>query len=197
MKYPDNIRDLALLPIDFMGIIFYNKSPRFIGESDVMEIIPANIRRVGVFVNAEIHYIVQMTGRYNLDIIQLHGNESPDFCKELNKSTPVIKAFSIANSSDFEQTKQYEDIVNYFLFDTKTPQYGGSGQKFDWNILNEYKGNTPFFLSGGISIDDIHRIKEIKHPQLYGLDLNSRFETEPGLKDIQLLKQFIKELKDE
>jgi phosphoribosylanthranilate isomerase len=110
---------------------------------------------------------------------------------------PVIKAFSISERFDFEKIKAYESLWGYFLFDTKTPQYGGSGKKFDWNILDAYDGNIPFFLSGGITMDDIGNIKEIRHPRLYGVDLNSKFETEPGLKDMELLKQFIKQLNDE
>jgi phosphoribosylanthranilate isomerase len=200
MKYPDNIQELAQLPVDFIGMIFYDKSPRFAGnlkQDDIKGILKTGKDKVGVFVNAGIEYILRKTEDYLLDFVQLHGNESPGFCRELNKFVPVIKAFSIAGISGFEQTKQYEGIAGYFLFDTKTPQYGGSGQKFDWNILDAYDGDTPFFLSGGITIDDIDKIKKIRHPRLYGVDLNSRFETEPGLKDIELLKQFIKQLKNE
>lgn len=199
MKYPDNIKDLGTLPIDFMGMIFYPKSPRYVETLTLPElnILSKRIERVGVFVNAHMDFIMEMTNRYNLDLIQLHGNESPEFCKELNKTLPIIKAFSIANSSDIEQTKAYESLWGYFLFDTKTPQYGGSGQKFDWSVLETYIGKTPFFLSGGISIDDVNEIKKIKHPQFYGIDLNSKFEKEAGLKDISLLKQFIKEIRYE
>lgn len=199
MKYPDNIKELNKLPIDLMGMIFYDKSSRYINGLtgyDLFE-VPQRIKLTGVFVNADINYIAEKIVQYGLDIIQLHGNESPAFCNELNKTMPVIKAFSIADASDFEQAKQYEGVADYFLFDTKTTQYGGSGQKFDWSILAEYKGNTPFLLSGGISIDDVEAIKEIKHPRFAGIDLNSRFETEPGLKDIELLQQFIKALNDE
>jgi len=199
MKYPRNIKELGELPIDFTGFIFYEKSPRLIDEVTLsgLQSLPDNIKRVGVFVNAGMEYIVTKANEYNLDYIQLHGCESPIFCKELSRTIPVIKAFSISETSDFGQTKEHEGICEYFLFDTKTPQHGGSGQKFDWNILDAYIGNTPFFLSGGISADDVERIKNINHPQFYGVDLNSRFETEPGLKDIQQLQQFIKALKDE
>lgn len=200
MKYPENIEDLNKLPIDYMGMIFYQKSPRYIDYQlwqNVGDIDSSNIKRVGVFVNSGIDFIVEMIDKYKLDLIQLHGNESPNFCSELNKFTPIIKAFSISESSDFEQTKAYEGLQGYFLFDTKTPQYGGSGKKFDWAILDAYNGDTPFFLSGGISAEDIQQIKAIKHPRLYGVDLNSKFEIEPGLKDIQLLDQFIKQLRNE
>ncbi|NDV93710.1 phosphoribosylanthranilate isomerase [Dysgonomonas sp. 521] len=200
MKYPDNIKELNKLPVDFAGMIFYEKSPRYaakLNPEDIRDLFRGGRKRVGVFVNADMDYIIQMADKFSLDLIQLHGDESPDFCKELNKRMPVIKAFSISESSDFEKTKAYDGLCGYFLFDTKTPQYGGSGRKFDWNILDEYKGNTPFILSGGISVDDAETIKNIKHPQFFGIDLNSRFETEPGRKDIILLQQFIKRLKDE
>ncbi len=200
MKYPDNIQELNKLSIDYMGMIFYEKSPRYIDYQlwqNVRDIHSSNIKRVGVFVNSTIDFIVEMIDKYKLDLIQLHGNESPSFCSELNKFIPIIKAFSISEASDFEQTKAYEGLRGYFLFDTKTPQYGGSGKKFDWAILDAYDGDTPFFLSGGISAEDVEPIKAIKHPRLYGVDLNSKFEIEPGLKDIQLLDQFIKQLRNE
>jgi len=199
MKYPDNIEALSRLPIDYMGLIFYDKSPRMVEKLTLadLNILPTHIKRTGVFVKATIDFINEKISQYNLDAIQLHGNESPDFCNELNGKIPVIKAFSISSASDFLITKDYEIYVQYFLFDTKTPQYGGSGEKFDWNILKEYEGETPFFLSGGISAQDVNKIKEIKHPGLYAVDLNSRFETQPGLKDIELLNQFIKQLNDE
>lgn len=196
MKYPDNIKDLSGLPINFMGMIFYDKSPRFadgLAFNDV-NILPPYIGRVGVFVNAEQDYIIEKVNKYNLDLVQLHGSESVDFCKELEKTMPIIKAFNVSDASDFEQAKAYEDVCSYFLFDTKTPQHGGSGQKFDWQILDAYTGNRDFFLSGGISAEDAESIKKIRHPKFCGIDLNSRFETEPGLKDITRLQQFIKVL---
>jgi phosphoribosylanthranilate isomerase len=200
MKYPDNIQELGKLPVDYMGMIFYEKSSRYIGnpeQEDISDLFRNGIKRVGVFVNAGMDYIQQMTDKYKLDLIQLHGNESPEFCDKFNKIMPIIKSFSVAEPADFEKTKAYEGIRGYFLFDTKTSQYGGSGKKFDWNILDAYTGDIPFFLSGGIAVDDVGKIKKIRHPQLYSVDLNSKFETEPGLKDIELLKQFIKRLKDE
>ncbi len=194
MKFSDNIEELGNLGIDYMGFIFYKKSPRNIEIKPNIK-LSKEIKRVGVFVNADINTIIQKINEFNLDIIQLHGNESPEFCRELNKIMPIIKAFSIAEASDFEATKQYHDLKGYFLFDTKTSHYGGSGQKFDWSILNEYKGEIPFFLSGGISEDDAQAIKEIKHPKLVAIDLNSKFEIEPGLKDINTLEKFITEIR--
>lgn len=204
MKYPDNMAELVELPVDMMGMIFYSGSPRYVNKLSTKEIetvsqitTRATVDRVGVFVNEDMETIKRMIDEYLLDMVQLHGNESFEFCKELNKIIPVIKAFSIAEASDFEQTKDYQGLWGYFLFDTKTPQYGGSGQKFDWTVLDSYKGTTPFLLSGGITEDDAEAVKAIKHSKFYGVDLNSRFEIEPGLKDIKRIQKFIKALKDE
>ncbi len=197
MKHPDNIKELSELPIDFMGMIFYPKSPRFVDSltlDDLNNSLSPRIERVGVFVNESIEYIMEKANLYNLDLIQLHGNESVGFCEELSKTMPIIKAFNVSEPADFEQTKAYEDSCSYFLFDTKTPQHGGSGQKFDWGILDGYKGKLPFFLSGGISVEDTDSIKQISNPKFYGVDLNSKFEAAPGLKDIEQLQQFIKAL---
>ena len=204
MKHPDNIRQLMRLPIDMMGLIFYPKSPRYVGslsENEVDEIknitLAKNVKRVGVFVNESADTILKLKDEFGLDIVQLHGNESPEFCTKLSASLTVIKAFSISNINDFKTLDDYEACCSFFLFDTKTPQYGGSGQKFDWELLNTYNGNIPFLLSGGISVEDTLAIKKINHPQFYGVDLNSRFETEPGLKNITLLEQFINNIRHE
>lgn len=202
MKDSDNITELSELPIEMMGMIFYEQSPRYVGtlsKNDIQSIgkttTEQGIDRVGVFVNEKLENILQKVDQYMLDMVQLHGDESPEFCRELNTSIPIIKAFSIADVADLEKTQPYEGLWGYFLFDTKTPQRGGSGQKFDWAILEAYTGRTPFLLSGGISAEDAEAIQQINHPKFYGVDLNSRFETEPGIKNIQLLEQFIKTLK--
>lgn len=200
MKNPDNIKELALLPIDLMGLIFYPKSPRYIGdlEPDALKLLPENIGRVGVFVNEEINKVDKAIIKYNLDYIQLHGNESleyAEYLKQLHPKIKIIKAFSISEPSDFDNTQEYKNVADYFLFDTKTPRYGGSGQKFDWSILNEFQGNIPFFLSGGISHEDALLIRKLENNRMVGLDLNSKFENEPGLKNIELLHRFIKEIK--
>ena len=200
MKYPENIRELSQLPVDYMGLIFYEKSPRYVENPagyEIKELSKSGKKRVGVFVNSERQYILRKIEEYAIDLVQLHGNESPEFCKEINKILPVIKAFSIAETADFSITAFYEGSCSYFLFDTKTPHYGGSGKKFDWLILDTYKGKTPFLLSGGIACENAGEIRKIKHPQFAGIDLNSKFETKPGLKNISLLQQFIKTLKDE
>lgn len=196
MKNIGNMRELWQLPVDYMGLIFYAKSPRFIEPFDLSQLdaMPENIKKVGVFVNAEIAYILDKVKRFNLDLVQLHGNESVAFCKQLSKHVPIIKVFSVSEKSDIEDIQDYESVSRFFLFDTKTPEHGGSGVKFDWRILDAYRGKTPFFLSGGISADDVETIKSIQHPMLYGLDLNSKFEVLPAMKNIGLLEKFIKEV---
>ncbi|MDR2562759.1 MAG: phosphoribosylanthranilate isomerase [Prevotellaceae bacterium] len=197
MKQPDNIRDVAELPIDMMGFIFYPASRRYVGNLDPnsLTLMPRRITKTGVFVNESENAILDLAKKYDLQAIQMHGNESPAACSRLKTcGYTVIKAFGLENFDDFEQTIPYENICDYFLFDAKTPIYGGSGFGYNWAILNHYDGMTPFFLSGGICADDADRIKELKHPQLYGIDLNSRFEIEPGLKNTQLLKSFLENL---
>ena len=193
MKYPDNIKELVCLPIDMMGLIFYEKSARYAGylPADELRIVPPDIQKVGVFVNASEEDIFAKIREYDLQIVQLHGDESPDFCWEIKKSgIKVIKAFRIETAGDLERCGLYENACDYFLFDTKTPQYGGSGKKFDWGILSSYKGETPFILSGGIGAEDAESIGEIQNPKLFGVDLNSRFETGAGKKDMEKLRTF-------
>ncbi|WP_245904068.1 phosphoribosylanthranilate isomerase [Dysgonomonas alginatilytica] len=202
MKNPENILALAKLPIDYMGLIFYPKSPRYIQslDSSVLNILPDNIDRVGVFVNENIESVLEQINKYKLSVVQLHGSEPIEYCSAIRAEYPnltLLKAFNISEEADFFATKEYENVCDFLLFDTKTPQHGGSGIKFDWSILNQYKGKLPFFLSGGISIEDVKAIKDISHPKLYALDLNSKFELEPGLKNIELLEQFINQLKNE
>lgn len=197
MKFRDNITELCKLPIDMMGFIFYPKSPRYIGdpEPELFSEIPVTIQKTGVFVNETYENIILNAKKYHLQAIQLHGSESPDMCKLLiNQGYIVIKAFSIDQKEDLLRVDPYEDVCNYFLFDTKTPVYGGSGQQYDWNILYYYKGKIPFILSGGIGSNDVRQLKEFSHPLLYGIDLNSCFETEPGRKDIQMLQDFLSQL---
>jgi phosphoribosylanthranilate isomerase len=193
MKEPENIRRLAKLSIDFMGLIFYPKSPRYAGNllPDTLSVLPDNIKKVGVFVNEQPEAVLAHIEKYKLDYVQLHGDESIETCRAIRKRCPVIKAFSISEAVDLEKTADYQDVCDFVLFDTKTPQYGGSGKQFDWSILNAYKGQLPFFLSGGISADNVEEIQKIAHPLLYGIDLNSKFETSPGMKDTERLEGFI------
>lgn len=198
MKQSANIKEIALLQPDFMGFIFYPKSPRYAKELDIdaMKSIPEAIRKTGVFVNETIETILNTGEKYQLNAIQLHGCELPEMCKSIqDKGYICLKAFPIERENDLENTCEYEAVVDYFLFDTKTNAYGGSGEKFDWEIINHYRGKKPFFISGGIGVEDIERIKSIRHPLLYGIDINSRFESSPGMKNREQVKQFIQTFK--
>lgn len=177
--------------IDFLGFIFYEESKRFVKIS-LPEIKVKN--RVGVFVNETESFIKEKIKQYDLDFVQLHGNESAEFCRRIKKNIPVIKAFGVDSNFAFSILNQFVDAVDYFLFDTKTEKHGGSGVKFNWNLLSNYTLTTPFFLSGGISPNDVSEIKKLSHPAFYGLDLNSGFELEPGIKDVEKVNTFIKEL---
>lgn len=192
LKHSDNIRQVAGQNPDFMGFIFYDKSPRFLNDkklADVLNEIPQTIIKTGVFVNEDPSKIREISSAYGLDAVQLHGSESPELCNHFKKmGLKVIKAFGIQEASDFAQTKKYDASCDYFLFDTKTKKYGGSGESFDWKLLQFYNGNTPFLLSGGIEIDDLDEIQKISHPRIAGIDVNSGFELEPGLKDIRLIQ---------
>lgn len=197
MREPDNIRDILTLYPDFLGLIFYPKSSRYVTSPTIINNIRfgQNIKKTGVFVNATEDEIMQKVKLYELQAVQLHGEESVVLCRSLrNKGVLVLKAFQIYAAEDFEDTLLYNDQVDYFLFDTKTAFYGGSGSKFDWSLLDAYHGNTPFFLSGGIGPDDVQAIQKINHPLFRGVDLNSRFEIAPAIKSYKLLQQFIKQL---
>lgn len=197
MKHPENIRNVAALQPDFMGFIFYPKSPRFAEPLDVsvLNALPPTIKKIGVFVNESLENILTIASKYNLDGVQLHGTEMVNMCMELRKAGHiVIKAFPVAEAYNFKVTKAYEGACDYFLFDTKTDAYGGSGLKFNWGMLDEYVGETPFLLSGGIAADDAEAILKIEHPKFVGIDLNSKFEVSPGLKNVELLKGFLDEL---
>ena len=207
MRQPENIQALAQLDIDFIGFIFFKDSPRFIGD----ELLPwlqenqevlAGIQRVGVTVNAEIDQVLNWVHDYELDYVQLHGFESPEYCAEIisfwDASTvrraKLVKAFSVDESFDFQQIKAYEPLCEFFVFDTKGASFGGNGTSFDWSLLEQYQGHTPFLLSGGIGPDSAEVVSTFKHPQMLGIDLNSKFEIEVGLKDIDGLKLFLFEL---
>lgn len=199
LKQTENIRAIDELQPDFMGFIFYPKSKRFVNLNDIsksFQKIDDEIKKVAVFVNETADNINQILNGFSFDIIQLHGSESAETVEELKSmGYQIIKAFSMKTGFDFKLLHQYERLCDYFLFDTATPQFGGSGIKFNWDILKQYKGPTPFLLSGGISINDINDIQNLKHPQFTGVDVNSGFEIEPGLKDIDLLEKFIKEIR--
>ncbi len=197
MRDADNIRAVSELGIDWMGFIFWVPSSRYVSEKPTF--LPTRQKRVGVFVDARIEEVKSKADEYALDLIQLHGKESPAFCERLktNSRQQLIKAFNIATQEDLEQTLPYEGLVDYFLFDTKAKMVGGNGTQFDWSVLSAYQGNTPFLLSGGIGPDDAEKVRNFHHPQLAGIDLNSRFELSPALKDIEKLKQFITEYNEQ
>ena len=196
MRDPENLQELLKLPIDYVGLIFYKKSKRFV-EKELPKLDFKGKEKVGVFVNESHEYILEKSQQYNFVTIQLHGLESPGFCQELKeKNFKIIKAFSVDDEFDFSKTKKYEPFCDYFLFDTKGILPGGNGYTFDLKILKNYKGETPFFLSGGINNTHKNILKELKISQLYAVDLNSGFELEPALKDISLLKKFIEDVRN-
>jgi phosphoribosylanthranilate isomerase len=200
LRETGNIKAAAELLPDFMGFIFYPGSGRFAGEMlnpEIVANLPAGIRKTGVFVNADLDEITETISKYSLNAVQLHGDEPPELCRIIRDTgIAVIKAFRIGENTSFSFCNDYIACTDYFLFDTMTINYGGSGQKFDWKLLERYEAGHPFILSGGISTMDIDNIAGITNPSFYGLDLNSRFEIEPGLKDIEELKKFINELRN-
>ena len=194
MRDAENIREVEALGIDLMGFIFWPKSSRYVSECPAY--LPTKCKRVGVFVDEDIEQVKRIAEEYALDYIQLHGHESPEYCAQL-KGLKLIKAISVSGQDDIATYKTYEGLVDYFLFDTKCPSVGGSGQQFDWSVLSAYDGNTPFLLSGGIGPDDAEHLRASHHEKCVGIDLNSRFEIAPGLKDINKLKDFLNVLNNE
>lgn len=192
MREEQNISDLEKLDIDWMGMIFWSGSKRYVSRPPSR--LPQRVKKVGVFVDASLDDIRQHVNDYQLDIIQLHGHETPAFLEVLKPLT-LIKAFNIADTSDLQNTKVYEGIADYFLFDTKGKIVGGNGEKFDWTVLTAYEGATPFLLSGGIGPGDAQKVRQFHHQKCIGIDLNSRFESAPGLKDIDQLQTFIKQIR--
>lgn len=194
MRDAENIREVEALGVDWMGFVFHRTSPRFVGE--LPDYLPQRAKRVGVFVDETEEQIMETVQLFRLDMVQLHGHETPDFCTRIrSKGLKVIKAINVQNRLPSEEVSFYEGACDYFLFDTKTPLPGGSGQKFDWSALSAYRGTTPFLLSGGISPDDADRVEAFVHERCIGIDLNSRFETSPAYKDIHLLQSFIDKIK--
>lgn len=191
MREEENIRGLCQLPIHYIGFIFYDKSPRYVAALP-KTIIPNPIQKVGVFVNATLENIEEKARKFRLDCIQLHGDESPVYCKQLQeKGFEVWKAFGVGKAFDFAQLKAYEPSCNYFLLDAKGKSYGGNGVQFDWACLENYASQTPFFLSGGIDLEHLPQIQKMEIPQLYGIDVNSKFEVKPALKDLDKIRQLL------
>lgn len=189
LRDADNIQAIDNLGIDFIGLIFYPASSRFVGNADIPSTRSA---KVGVFVNQSLDEIMAAAKRYQLSYIQLHGNESLSMLQALcDKGFKLIKAFSVSNELDMERLAAYAPFCDYILLDTKGKQAGGNGVKFDWRLLNQYVIDTPFLLSGGIAPHDAPLIKSIQQPLCAGIDLNSQFEISPALKDLTQLNQFI------
>lgn len=195
MRDPQNITQLSRLPIDYMGFIFWEKSKRFVDQPTPE--LSQQITKVGVFVDASTSFIQQMAQAHQLKALQLHGNESPQVCAQLKaEGFVIIKAFAVGKFFDFNRLQAYEPHCDFFLFDTKSDLPGGSGQQFDWTLLNAYNSTTPFWISGGIGPGDVAEIQELKKKKLplHSIDLNSKFETAPAQKDIALLEEFLKQL---
>ena len=211
MRDADNIRDISALGVDMIGLIFYPPSPRYVQQfSSGAGIIPdyapdmgKTPLRVGVFVDDMPQNIVTRVYNYKLDYIQLHGNEPRETLENLRATIDpdikpkikIIKAISVSSAEDIKKYKEYVGAADLFLFDTKCKTVGGSGEQFDWQVLQAYDGDVPFLLSGGIGPDDAERIKNFYHPKCIGIDLNSKFEIEPALKDVEKLKQFLVKVK--
>jgi len=200
----NQLKELDALGVDYAGLIFYERSARYmLNKLKTTDLNNANlsVKKVGIFVNASEEDIKTQVELYQLGLVQLHGDETPAFCKHISNAVSVIKAFRITKDNDLNidwMIKPYEEYCDFYLFDTNSKgAYGGTGEKFDWQILNNNKINKPFFLSGGIGIDDIQKLKSFKHPFFYAADVNSMLETEPGIKDMSKVKILVHELKEE
>lgn len=199
LRDADNLKQIAALNPDFIGFIFYDQSPRFVGDSldeATVKALPRSIRKVGVFVNASPDYILRNVKKYDLQYVQLHGTETPDFCRSLqNRGLNVIKAFRIGEGFNFSMLNNYKAFSDLFLFDAKGDQPGGNGVTFDWNILKNYDNAKPFFISGGIGLDNLDQLAQLKGMKLYGVDVNSQVETAPGVKDLAKVRELITRLR--
>ncbi|MBR4899014.1 MAG: phosphoribosylanthranilate isomerase [Prevotella sp.] len=211
LREADNIREVAALGVDWIGMIFWPKSPRFVSMLPIRAgLLPDEAplspltsllapKKVGVFVDPTAQDVITRVVSCGLDIVQLHGHETPTLIRNLRRTLgdgiKMMKAISVAETDDVATYKAYADCVDYFLFDTKCKTVGGSGEQFDWSVLQAYDGDVPFLLSGGIGPDDAMRVEAFHHEKCFGIDLNSRFETAPGVKDVALLRQFINDLK--
>lgn len=193
MRDSENIKAVAALKPAYLGFIFYPKSKRYVGnivDKQLLHDLPKSMQKVGVFVNESLSEILLQIENYGLDCIQLHGDESPQVCEALQAAKiEVIKVFSVGEQFDFQQLKPYLDCCDYFLFDTKGKERGGNGVTFNWEVLNDYPFQKPFFLSGGIDLDNIQDLKKYSHLPIHAIDVNSKFELEPALKDVKKLKE--------
>ena len=199
MRDPENISGVVAAYPDYLGFIFYPKSKRFVGSEplpEILSIIPDLVKKVGVFVDETPKKVLEIVQNWSLDVVQLHGYETPEYCQQIQASgITVFKAFSVDEQLDFEKLDAYSRVCDCFLFDTKGQLPGGTGQKFNWQLLENYKADVPFFLSGGIDPDDLEAVLAFSHAQFFGIDINSGFEISPTLKDVEKVKTFIEELK--
>lgn len=192
-----NMQDVGALLPDYMGFIFYNNSPRFVGaDFTIPNDFPATVSRVGVFVNESLTVVIDKARQHALDLVQLHGDESVEFCKELNhEGISVIKVFRVDDEFDFSITKQYDEVAEYFLFDTKGKNFGGNAQRFNWNLLTHYDQSIPFFLSGGIDLSSIDEVLQLKNLNIHAVDVNSGVEQAPARKDVEKVSAIINKLR--
>lgn len=199
MRDPGNISGVVEAMPDFIGFIFFPKSKRFVGDefsAETVQIIPESVKKVGVFVNELPKKVMSTCKKLGLEVAQLHGNETPEYCRKIQDSgLTVFKAFSVDEQFDFSGLKAYSGVCDFFLFDTKGQLPGGTGLKFNWKLLENYQGDVPFFLSGGIGPNDLEAIRHSDHPRWRGIDVNSGFEIEPALKDVKKVKAFIEEVR--
>ena len=197
----EQLKQLDEIGVNYAGLIFYEQSARCIIDklkADDVKNFPFALKKIGVFVNAEEEYILKQVENFGLNIVQLHGDETPVFCSQVSNHITVIKAFRITQTNEQNidwMIKPYEEYCDYYLFDTNRKNaYGGTGEKFDWKVLNENKINKPFFLSGGIGVNDIEKVKAFEHPFFYCVDVNSRVEIADGIKDINMVREIANEL---
>ena len=190
MRDRDNILEVLDLKPDFMGFIFYRDTPRFVGDDFILpRKMPSSTKRVGVFVNDSTESIMNKVNRYELDFVQLHGAETPEQCRELREEgVGVIKVFSVDDHTDFDLTAPYRHVVDYFLFDTKGKRYGGNATRFSWDVLSKYDQSVPFFLSGGITPENVSEISMLRNYNLFAIDINSGVEVRPALKDADKIR---------
>ena len=197
----EQLQQLQQIGVDYAGLIFYEGSKRYAANklaNQKSEIKKSGIKKVGVFVNADYQTILNAIEDYGLGAVQLHGDETGEFCLGLMDKVEVIKVFRVAGEEQIGKLiEPFQNVCHYFLFDTDTKSYGGSGQQFDWTVLQNAEVNKPFFLSGGIGLEDAEKVKAFHHPYLYAVDVNSRFETEPGVKDLKKVQEFINAINHE
>lgn len=192
MRDPENIVAVSHLNPAYMGFIFYKSSPRYVGQEFIVPSLDTVIKKVGVFVNATVDEMIEKADRYQLDYLQLHGDESVEFCEQLKgNNRKLIKVFSVDADFDFNRTIPFEGVSDYFLFDTKGKNRGGNGLPFDWRLLEKYNQRIPFFLSGGLSVSNLNEIDNLLRMNIHALDFNSRIEKAPGLKDVEQLLEIM------